>query len=65
MILTIFGCMSPDDENLWSTVVEKTISTNGFARDVYVQGDTAFIAAGQSGLQVWNLGSKTLLEQYE
>ncbi|MAJ19114.1 MAG: hypothetical protein CMA06_04660 [Euryarchaeota archaeon] len=64
MILTIFGCMRPDDENLWSTVVENTIGTNGFTRDVYVQGDTAFIAAGQSGLQIWNLESEILLEQY-
>ena len=52
IMLTIFGCMKPDDEDLWSTVVENTISTSGFTRDVYVQGDTAFIAAGQSGLQI-------------
>ena len=65
IMLTIFGCMKPDDENLWSTVVENTISTSGFTRDVYVQGDTAFIAAGQSGLQIWNLESGTLLANYE
>ena len=61
MLLVFFGCMRPDDENLWSVSIENTIQTDGFARDVYLQGDTAFIAAGQSGVQVWNLQSSSLL----
>ena len=65
MLLIFFGCMRPDDENLWSVSIENTIQTDGFTRDVYLQGDTAFIAAGQSGVQVWNLKSSSLLEQYE
>ena len=43
--------MRPDDENLWSVSIENTIQTDGFTRDVYLQGDTAFIAAGQSGFR--------------
>ena len=65
MLLVFFGCMRPDDENLWSVAIENTIHTDGFTRDVYLQGDTAFIAAGQSGVQVWNLQSTSLLERYE
>ena len=65
MLLVFFGCMRPDDENLWSVSIENTIQTDGFTRDVYLQGDTAFIAAGQSGVRVWNLQSNSLLEQYE
>ncbi len=52
MLLIFFGCMRPDDENLWSVAIENTIQTDGFTRDVYLRGDTAFIAAGQSGVQV-------------
>ena len=63
MLFIFFGCMRPDDENLWSVAIENTIHTDGFTRDVYLQGDTAFIAAGQSGVQVWTLQSPSLLER--
>ena len=63
--LMLFSCIQPDQENLWSTSVEKTINTSGFSRDVHMQGDTAFIAAGQSGLQVWNIDSEIMIDQYE
>ena len=63
--LALLSCIQPDKDSLWSTIIEKTIDTNGFARDVHMRGDTAFIAAGQSGLQIWNLGSATLIDQYE
>ena len=63
--LMLFSCIQPDQESLWSTSVEKTINTSGFSRDVHMQGDTAFIAAGQSGLQVWNIDSEIMIDQYE
>lgn len=63
--LMLFGCIQPDQESLWSTSVEKTINTSGFSRDVHMQGDTAFIAAGQSGLQIWNIDSEIMIDQYE
>ncbi|MFL2982854.1 MAG: hypothetical protein ACJZ12_00510 [Candidatus Neomarinimicrobiota bacterium] len=59
------GCIQPDQENLWTILVDKTITTNGFARDVHMQGDTAFIAAGQSGLQIWSLQSEALIDEFE
>ena len=33
MLLVFFGCMRPDDENLWSVAIENTIQTDGFTRD--------------------------------
>ena len=65
IVLSVFGCMKPDDDNLWSVSIEDTVRTDGFARDVYMYGDTAFIAAGQSGVQIWNLDSLGIINQFE
>lgn len=65
IVLSVFGCMKPDDDNLWSVSIEHTVQTDGFARDVYMYGDTAFIAAGQSGVQIWNLDSLGIINQFE
>ncbi len=63
--MILFSCMQPDQEELWSITNEKSIHTDGFARDVYMQGDTAFVAAGQSGVQIWNLETEVLIDYYE
>ena len=65
IVLSIFGCMKPDNDNLWSVSIEHTVQTDGFARDVHMYGDTAFIAAGQSGVQIWNFDSLGIIDQYE
>ena len=59
-ILLVFdGCIEPITESLWSISVDSILQTDGFARDVAVAENTAFIAAGQSGIQVWDLPSRS------
>ena len=53
------GCIEPITESLWSISVDSILQTDGFARDVAVAENTAFIAAGQSGIQVWDLPSRS------
>jgi len=58
-ILLVFdGCIEPVTENLWSISVDSILQTDGFARDVSVAENTAFVAAGQSGIQIWDLPSR-------
>ena len=66
LILTLlfFSCMEPNDEGLWSYDIISTLETNGFARDISIQNDTVFIAAGQSGVQIWNLSSNNLIKSF-
>ena len=53
------GCIEPITESLWSISVDSILQTDGFARDVAIAENTAFVAAGQSGIQVWDLSSGT------
>lgn len=53
----ISGCIEPNIEDLWAISVDGIIQTDGFARDVSIEGNLAFVAAGQSGIQVWDLSS--------
>ena len=63
VILSIFlvfdGCIEPITESLWSISVDSILQTDGFARDVSIAENTAFIAAGQSGIQIWDLSSRS------
>jgi len=61
-ILTIFifsGCIEPNTEDLWSITIEGVLQTEGFARDIAIEGNTGYVAAGQAGVQVWNLLDQT------
>jgi len=62
--LLFSGCMEPNLEDLWSYKVHDVLQTNGFARDISISNDTVFIAAGQSGVQVWNLTEKTMINSF-
>ena len=53
------GCIEPITESLWSISVDSILQTDGFARDVAIAENTAFVAAGQSGIQVWDLPSRS------
>ncbi len=65
LILLFFtSCSKPNNEDLWSVSEESVLITDGFARDVDVQGNNAFVAAGQSGLQVWDLLSRNKLNDF-
>ena len=64
LILMVSSCMEPNDEDLWSYDIISTLETNGFARDISIKNDTVFIAAGQSGVQIWNLTSNELIKSF-
>ena len=55
LTMIIVGCMQPNEENIWSLTEEETLSTNGFCRNISVVNNIAYVAAGQSGVQIWDL----------
>ncbi len=57
--------MEPNTEDLWSVSIETIMQTEGFARSITVEGSSAFVAAGQSGVQVWDLPGHSLLYDYK
>lgn len=59
ILFSVFSCMEPDDENLWKLNKVVEIETEGYCRDVYVSGDSVFVAAGQAGIQLWNISTIT------
>ena len=42
------GCIEPNTEDLWTITIDGVLQTEGFARDVVIEGDTCFVAAGQA-----------------
>ena len=62
--MIIQSCMEPDIENLWNISIDFVMNTEGFARSVMVEGNSAFVAAGQAGVQVWNLTNYSLQAAY-
>ncbi len=54
-LLILSGCLEPDTENIWSLDPAYTIETGGYCRHLDIAGDRLFIAAGQGGLQVWDI----------
>jgi hypothetical protein len=41
---------------LWKLNEVVHIETEGYCRDVYISGDSVFVAAGQGGVQLWDIG---------
>jgi len=64
VLFLVVSCSKPNNENLWFIIEESLLETGGFARDVDIQGNSAFVAAGQSGLQVWDLISGFKLNDF-
>lgn len=56
----ISGCIEPNAEDLWSIKVEGILQTDGFSRDVAIDNNTAYVATGQYGIQVWDLQSQSM-----
>jgi len=65
LILILQSCMEPNTEDLWSVSIDTIMQTEGFARSITIEGSSAFVAAGQSGVQVWNLQDHSLLYDYK
>ena len=58
-IFLVFSCLQPSEENLWKLNNISKIDTEGYCRDIYVSGDSVFVAAGQAGIQLWNISTIT------
>ena len=59
IIATIFSCIEPNSENLWKLNEVVHIETEGYCRDVQISGDSIFVAAGQGGVQLWDISTIT------
>ena len=55
----IMGCMEPVTENLWTLDRISQMETEGYCRDIFISGDSVFVAAGQAGVQLWDISSIT------
>ena len=64
VFLFFSNCIEPVAEDLWSIAVESIYNTDGFARDVVISNNYAFVAAGQSGIQVWDLSINSILSNF-
>ncbi|SVC02498.1 uncharacterized protein METZ01_LOCUS255352, partial [marine metagenome] len=49
--------MEPNTEDLWSVSVDQILQTNGYARDVSIDNDVVFVAAGEAGAQIWDINN--------
>ncbi len=63
--LVFSSCIEPVAEDLWSISVDNIYNTDGFARDVVISKNYAFVAAGQSGIQVWDLLTNSILSNFK
>jgi hypothetical protein len=55
IIVSFFGCMVPNSENIWTLNKIAQVDTEGYCRDVFIAGDSVFVAAGQAGIQLWDI----------
>ena len=60
----IFSCIDPRSNDLWSISILAVLDTEGFARDAKIAKNHAFVAAGQSGIQIWDLDSKNRVSNF-
>ena len=63
-IIYLGGCMEPNEENIWSVQVDGVLNTEGFCRSLSISNDTAYVAAGQSGVQIWDLNNEVKLQNH-
>ena len=54
-ILIFSGCIEPNTEDLWSITIDSVLETSGYARDVSIDNDVVFVAAGEAGAEIWNI----------
>lgn len=58
-ISSFFGCIEPNQENIWTLNKIAQVDTEGYCRDVFISGDSVFVAAGQAGIQLWDISTIT------
>ncbi len=57
LAVLITGCLEPVTENLWMLNKVAQVETEGYCRDVFISGDSVFVAAGQAGIQLWDIST--------
>ena len=65
LALIFNGCMQPDTDDLWSINIDAIMNTEGFARSVTIEGSNAYVAAGQAGIQIWDLQNYSSLYDFK
>ncbi len=60
IISTFFGCLEPNTEDIWRLNKIAHVDTKGYCRDVFITGDSVFVAAGQAGVQLYDISTITL-----
>ena len=59
IIASFFGCIEPNSEDIWTLNKIAQVDTEGYCRDVYISGDSVFVAAGQAGVQLFDISTIT------
>ena len=59
IIASLFSCMEPNPEDIWTLNKIAQVDTEGYCRDVYISGDSVFVAAGQAGVQLFDISTIT------
>ena len=59
IIASIFSCMEPNTEDIWTLNKIAHAETEGYCRDVFISGDSVFVAAGQAGVQLYDISTIT------
>ena len=57
LAVLITCCLEPLTENLWMLNKIAQVETEGYCRDVFISGDSVFVAAGQAGIQLWDIST--------
>ena len=60
VIALFMSCMEPTTEHLWTLNSIAQVETEGYCRDIFISGDSVFVAAGQAGIQLWDISSITV-----
>ena len=56
-IFMLQSCMEPDTDSVWDIDRISILNTIGYCRSVAVVNDTAYVAAGQNGFQIWDMSA--------
>ena len=61
IVLLASGCITPPTGTIKEYIITKRCTMPGYSRDVYIDGNYAYIANGQGGLQIVNLDSLKII----
>ena len=64
IFIFVGACIEPNTEDLWSVSIDGVLQTDGFARDIAIEENVAYVSAGQFGLQIWNLSIQSKMNGF-